>query len=862
MTKRFILIASFVVQLLLIGQLWATSDVTIYRTTDEDAPWHPIRLQQDSHGLIWIGSWNGLYRFDGYHFQSFKPEPGQGCEIDNDRIRDIMMAGGDSLLCRFDEGIYVFDIGRCLFSSLPDSLQADFEQRMNLANDNWTARPIEIDGQTYPDIQQVFTDQQGNQWLKGIDRIYCLHPNQRHGTMIEGSESLSMPRRLYRDSEGCYWVCSRDNQQVVLFDSEWKRIGYLGTDGSLHDRPTAFAPIYCVFDNGHGTIWLGSKPDGLYRLTRRGGNQFRVERIPVSKSQQGLPSNAIYDIQEDKLGTLWLASWDEGVICLDNPNEPDVNALHYISMAEHCPQYPTEALKTRRIVIRPDGTMLVTSTRGLLIIENIYTSPSQFVMHLHRREANRRESLSSSAAMALAFDKDDYLYVATESGGINVATTTDLHVDRLEFRHITAREGLTSDVILELTDTPTSYMLAVSPNGISAIDLKNNNIESYGRQFWNVSAPFIECVPQIIGDSMLILVHEAGIIRQPLRELTHHEYVPYIALTEVSIASEPTRYDIDRCDTLRLTSRQRSLTLNYAAIDLRSNLSLRYRTRLTPEGQTPGDWSHASDVHQVQLQDLRPGQYQLQIWSSNAYGQWGDNVRTVTIIVEPRFFEAWYGQLLLWLVFAIIVASITSMAINMRRIDNKRHELLQTYLTLLESTTKAKIASAASRTSERNLANAVANGEVHTAHATQASAIAQTTDDVTDEDATLAASGSSTSPIIAGSMTRLSVLDQQFMQRLIDYVEQNIGNSDASLADMAEATATSKSSLTRKTHQLLGVTPADFLKEARLKRASQLLLTTTQSLSEIALACGFSDPKYFSKCFKASTGKTPTEYRS
>lgn len=861
MTRRLKLITSLVVQLLLVGQLWAMNDVTTYRTTDEDAPWHPIRLQQDSHGLIWIGSWNGLYRFDGYHFQSFKPEPGQGTEIDNDRIRDIMMAGGDSLLCRFDEGVYVFDIGRCQFSSLPDSLQADFEQRMTLANDNWTARPVEVDGQIYPDIQQSFFDRQGNQWLKGIDRIYCIHPNQRHGSMIEGSESLSMPRRLYRDTEGCYWVCSRDNRQVVLFDAEWNRIGYLGQDGTLHDRPTAFAPIYCVFDNGRGTVWLGSKPDGLYRLTRHGKHQFKVEQVPLAPLPNGIPSNAIYDIQEDKLGTLWMASWDEGVICLDNPNEPDIKALHYISMAQHCPQYPSEALKTRRIAIRPDGTMLVTSTRGMLIIENIYTSPSQFVMHLHRREANRRESLSSSAAMAMAFDKNDYLYVATESGGINVSTTTDLHADQLDFRHVTAREGLTSDVILELVNTTSGHILAVSPNGISAIDVDHKTIESYGPQFWNTSAPFTECVPQIIGDSMLILVHEEGIIRQPLRELTHQDYAPYIALTSVAIASEPTRYDVDRCDTLRLTSQQRSLVLNFAALDLRSNRSLRYRTRFTPDGETPGDWSHASDVHEVQLQDLRPGKYELQIWSSNAHGQWADNVRTVCIIVEPRFFEAWYGQALLWLLFAIIVASITSLVMYVRRIDNKRHELLQTYLALLESTTKEKIASAASMASARQIDRDVNAPDTPSSPVLPAQE-ARPFNALQPVEAPQPAAERTMSPLSAISTTHLSVIEQQFMQRLIDYVEQNISNCNASLADMAEATATSKSSLTRKTHQLLGVTPADFLKEARLKHASHLLLTTTQSLSEIALACGFSDPKYFSKCFKASTGKTPTEYRS
>ena len=79
---------------------------------------------------------------------------------------------------------------------------------------------------------------------------------------------------------------------------------------------------------------------------------------------------------------------------------------------------------------------------------------------------------------------------------------------------------------------------------------------------------------------------------------------------------------------------------------------------------------------------------------------------------------------------------------------------------------------------------------------------------------------------------------------------------------MASATATSRSSLNRKTKNLLGMTPADFLKEARMKKACQLLMTTSGSINDIAYACGFSDAKYFSKCFKASRGISPSEYRS
>ena len=100
------------------------------------------------------------------------------------------------------------------------------------------------------------------------------------------------------------------------------------------------------------------------------------------------------------------------------------------------------------------------------------------------------------------------------------------------------------------------------------------------------------------------------------------------------------------------------------------------------------------------------------------------------------------------------------------------------------------------------------------------------------------------------------------MRRLLDFVDENLGNSDVGVDEMASATATSRSSLNRKMKQLLGITPADFLREARMKRAKQLLATTMRGVNEIAYGCGFSDPKYFSKCFKAAEGMSPSEYRT
>jgi transcriptional regulator GlxA family with amidase domain len=60
---------------------------------------------------------------------------------------------------------------------------------------------------------------------------------------------------------------------------------------------------------------------------------------------------------------------------------------------------------------------------------------------------------------------------------------------------------------------------------------------------------------------------------------------------------------------------------------------------------------------------------------------------------------------------------------------------------------------------------------------------------------------------------------------------------------------------------LLGISPADFLREARMKRAVQLLRTTDKTVSEVAFAVGFNDPKYFSRCFRQSIGQSPSDMK-
>ena len=65
------------------GGAWAKQGVVERRFNETDglAHHHATGLVQDRQGMIWVATWNGLSRYDGYSFVSFKPKAGDGCSV-------------------------------------------------------------------------------------------------------------------------------------------------------------------------------------------------------------------------------------------------------------------------------------------------------------------------------------------------------------------------------------------------------------------------------------------------------------------------------------------------------------------------------------------------------------------------------------------------------------------------------------------------------------------------------------------------------------------------------------------------------------------------------------------------------------
>ena len=115
--------------------------------------------------------------------------------------------------------------------------------------------------------------------------------------------------------------------------------------------------------------------------------------------------------------------------------------------------------------------------------------------------------------------------------------------------------------------------------------------------------------------------------------------------------------------------------------------------------------------------------------------------------------------------------------------------------------------------------------------------------------------------ISPGNIT-ITSLDEEFVKKALESVEKNIQNPEYSVVDLCNELGMSKSRLFPKFQSITGLTPNNFIRSIRLKRAAQLLKSGRYNISEISEIVGFNSIKYFNKYFKEEFNMTPTQYRA
>lgn len=105
-------------------------------------------------------------------------------------------------------------------------------------------------------------------------------------------------------------------------------------------------------------------------------------------------------------------------------------------------------------------------------------------------------------------------------------------------------------------------------------------------------------------------------------------------------------------------------------------------------------------------------------------------------------------------------------------------------------------------------------------------------------------------------------LDRHFMMVVMEKLNANLTDSEFSVGDLCTQLGMSRTSVYNKIRFITGQSINELIRIVRLNKSKELLSTNLYNVNEVAYMVGFSDPKYFSTCFKKQFGISPSKFRN
>ena len=578
------------------------------------------RCYRDSHDALWIFSdREGVWRWD----------------LKREELQHLKNQAGDNLQENENVNFWYEDAEGRVYVVPTQGVFSYYDQehkRLELLHSVDSKLPYKGHTRGY------LVDHQSNIWcaeVEGVSRLSIIPGSFRHLDLNYSADT----RAFLCDSHNRLWVSSR-NSIIQLFDRNLNRIGYLREDGHVVNTPCSFgAPAYCFHEDANGVIWVGSRFEGLSRLTPIDNNQYYIERFRHNPSDPwSLSDNNIYDICRDRYGRLWIATYGGG---LNLASEDEEGHLRFIHSGNGLP-FPTEAAMQLRTLQEIEGWMFIGTTDGLVTFRTDFSSPEAITFNHYTISEDDVEGLLSNDIRDIHLTSSGEIFLLTFSGGLNRVQINE--EGALDFSNLTQKEGLPSDQVLAMIEDAHRGQWIITETVAFRFDIETNHFETYGERYSNEKYYYSEAKPVLYGDHLLAGTSD-GFCTIPTSEVVSH-FIPPIVLTELKVEGRTLRQGVGHLRELHLDSDERDLQITFSALDYVNPTAIRYAYRL--EG-VHNSWQQLGKQHNIHFVDLDTGDYNLLIRSTNSNGQWNNEPYRLHIVVAPTFWETRWA----WILYAL-----------------------------------------------------------------------------------------------------------------------------------------------------------------------------------------------------------------
>ncbi len=462
-TKTIQYISLFIAMLFVSGAAWAQR----FENVSLDGAQTVCSIAQDAQGMMWLGTENGLYSYDGYHsYQHYAPQ-----DFSNTRV-NALLSEGSLLYLASGNGLLQFDLHRNRYVGVVAQNASQHDAKSKAMRELRTIHPFDKQILYGSDVYALLQIPQG--LLKGtLSGLYLVRKGTANvkrqmpkGQLLSlGTGTQPLVNALAYDSKRkCYWIgtegalycadlqlknfsqiASLRGNSIKCFAMADNGNLYIGTDNGLYEmtmdgavnhythdcRNTSSIPNNivwsCMVDKWQN-VWIGTD-NGLSRLVTFNYYQFTsLDKITFSGE-----GNCLHAILQTKSGDWWMGGTN-GLMRFRQLGAANDGGMSYQDVAwykQNSAAYPLTHNRVRKIYEDHDGDVWTCTDHGINLYHPATRQQINFIVY------DKTGKYSTAWAYDILQDKNRKMWMASYMGGIFVMDKSRLVVELAKQSHTT-----------------------------------------------------------------------------------------------------------------------------------------------------------------------------------------------------------------------------------------------------------------------------------------------------------------------------------------------------------------------------------------------------------------------------------------
>ncbi len=411
-------------------------------------------ITQDNQGFMWIGSQNGLDKYDGYKFLSYFHDPQDSSSLisanfgklftdSKGRIWIGTYTGGLSLYIPSNNEIHHFvsdandkkgisnDLIRCIAEDKQGNIWIGTANGLNkfIEKDKTFKKYYSDDNDEFSlntkGVADIAFDNKGNMWVatnKALHR-FNLKTEKFYKYLVDKNDENSINsiqiKSLFIDKDDNVWIGTR-NAGLNVYNQKTDKFTRYRNDPT-NPKSIGDNRIQCIFQDSYGTMWIGTYKNGLSIFNTETKDFSHIRNS--TENYKSLSSNTIEAIFEDDAANLWVGTRGGGINIFDLKPQKFYN-IEKTRQNNTLPNPIVQAFYPEN-----DSIIWIGTKGGLARLNTKNNKPKYFFSN------NDENSISNDRIRVIIGDNDNNIWVGTYRGGLNKISKKN---GNYEFTHFKA----------------------------------------------------------------------------------------------------------------------------------------------------------------------------------------------------------------------------------------------------------------------------------------------------------------------------------------------------------------------------------------------------------------------------------------